>query len=546
VNFSLIQVRKDKPEGSVSASMGLTSSTPAPRPSPRQVPGPTRQPLRGPAPEREVPKLLFTPAAITTLIASGHLAPIVVLEDDNLHSSLNECNICMNNFQELNLLDCCKQVLLCTNCYVDIRNTRISSETPPPRSSLAASLGLGTGQSAVSAASSCPFCNKLGFKVFYKPGPPFDYSQDRRDRSSSGTACGASGDAQGPSNTKSASAATTASASATTVSSPEDAERNLYVPKSSTADRRELEEQLLKQHLYGQAPPGDRAFHPAPNRSSAGGRIGSSSSSDNRRGSAPGSGHRDLISRDLEEMRALRLSGAVRRSIMGSMSSGSSGPSSPRSPDPRNPRSRDEALRALAGQFMGPSAEDVEDLWLQQALKESMKAEYQGSGSPGKEVTAASHSPAVQEVQKSKKGAGAGGTDSGSGSDRSGKSSNSEPVVTNQFMTRNGDHSASSSSDSDSDADVLLAMAELEDQDMSYEEKVQLAMALSMSKQESTDKDEWKGKGMNMEEEKEKPFANVREGEAEGAAAGGETQQQHGNCELPPPPARTTADPPVL
>jgi len=260
----------------------------------------------------------------------------------------------MNNFQELNLLDCCKQVRLCTKCYVDIRNTRVSSETPPPRSSLAASLGLGTGQSVVSAASSCPFCSKLGFKVLYKQGLPFDYSQDRSHlkgaaATSPGTGNDASEDVQIPPNSKSIAPTTATSASATVVSTPEELERNLYVPKSSTADRKELEEQLLKQHLYGQSPPGERVFYQAPSRSGGG------SGFDRRRsGSAGGHG-------GPKEQRALRLSGAVRRSVMGTISSNSSGNSSPRSPESAGKRIPGPQCERRGGPVAAAGAEGVHE-----------------------------------------------------------------------------------------------------------------------------------------------------------------------------------------
>ena len=60
--------------------------------------------------------------SVEELILQGKLSPHEQELDDSYQNDDNECPICFNNYKSLNEVHCCKQ-LICTTCYVDVRNT---------------------------------------------------------------------------------------------------------------------------------------------------------------------------------------------------------------------------------------------------------------------------------------------------------------------------------------------------------------------------------------------------------------------------------------
>ena len=330
----------------------------------------------------EPPKLLFSPAAVQYLISTQRLAPMIIMEEEEINTNIGsrscECPICFLEYKDLNTVSCCRQ-LICTGCYINIRNTNLTTPLPHVEStvsSLATALGAGLGlssststsTSAVDACSPCPFCNKVGFLTDFKAKVELDGFNHSSGNGRDTRVNLLTGDDASSLTTAASDDATTA---ATTVSSSphpqrQDPTKAVFVPVSSIADRREMEEAIQKQHRNAS-------------------QYASASSCPDSRRSMPS---------EIARQRALRLQGAVRRSVSNasgdalSRSSSGSGNTSPRSNDPLD----------LLSHFLGGGGgdeEDMEERLMQAVMKESLKSQYSGGGSDVPGATGAASAKAT-------------------------------------------------------------------------------------------------------------------------------------------------------
>lgn len=140
----------------------------------------------------------WTESMIIRQISEKKLAPRVSMTSSMLDRE-TECPICFNDFEHLNLVNCCKQ-FICTECYVKLRKPCDSE-------------------------CMCPFCEKLGFLVTVVDGN------------------------SEPPKTVCAITATTSSdpPTATPPRSPQFRSRTstpLYIPVSSKSDRQNIEKEI--------------------------------------------------------------------------------------------------------------------------------------------------------------------------------------------------------------------------------------------------------------------------------------------------------------
>ena len=464
--------------------MGLTASQPDRRPAQSQTQRIiTNRPVRNlssansSASSQSTPKPLFGSAEVNSLISGGYLAPFTVLEDEALHSNLNECNICMNNFLELNNLSCCKDAKLCTKCYVDIRNARAATEPATPQPTFGALSSLGMKRSAAStnsAVSCCPFCNKEGFSVHFKSNKNSAVKRDEtmavhgsdkncKEAPSNENQC----DVHSPiaaclKNSNSSSDASFGAGN----SNPSSSERNIVVPKASTADRERLEAQINQQHLMGLTPPMDNGHMRGWNEHSP--------QSSPRLQARTVYGHgkartTSLTSQNFGQRQTLPTSqvNATRHSLAGSSYRNS-------------PRNRDVAAYEALASFMGG---DVEDVLLQAALRESMKQEYMGTPDdppspplPTPAPASAGNSSSTVKYAAAPVSAGGGKSTDDLHANRSNDDDSSEE------SSEDSNEALDLDLDAETEAELI---AQLRDPSMTHEERLQLAIALSLSAKEA-------------------------------------------------------------